>query len=45
MVGALDNGHGRNDKDDEANEAEANADGIHGLNLSGVALSSYEFAG
>lgn len=45
MIGAFSDRDDRDDEDDQADNAKAEANRFHGLNLSGVALSSYEFAG
>ena len=45
MVAALGDRHDRDDEDDEADNAKTEANRIHGLNRTGVAISSYEFAG
>ena len=45
VVAALGDRHNSNDEDDQANDAKTETNRIHGLNLTGVALSTYEFAG
>jgi len=45
VVVAFGNRYDRDDKDDEADNAKTEANRFHGLNRTGVAISSYEFAG